>query len=72
MGLFQGTIKTSYIKGIKNSSEYESLPTKVESKNFTVIRLEFQEKGIFNKIENHVDIKDLIGYYLGQKGKIQG
>lgn len=29
MGLFQGTIKTSYIKGIKNSSEYESLPTKV-------------------------------------------
>jgi hypothetical protein len=28
--LFQGTIKTSYIKGIKNSAEYESLPTKVE------------------------------------------
>ena len=37
--LFQGTIKTSYIKGIKNSAEYESIPTKVESKSFTVIRL---------------------------------
>ena len=27
--LFQGTIKTSYIKGIKNSAEYENIPTKI-------------------------------------------
>jgi U4/U6.U5 tri-snRNP-associated protein 2 len=70
--LFQGTIKTSYVKGIKNSAEYESLPTKVESKPFTVIRLEFQERGIFNKIENHVEMGELMEYYLGKRGKIQG
>jgi len=39
VNLFQGTIKTSYIKGIKNSAEYESAPTKVEDKTFTVIKL---------------------------------
>lgn len=39
LNLFQGTLKTSYIKGIKNSAEYESIPTKIESKNFTMIKL---------------------------------
>jgi U4/U6.U5 tri-snRNP-associated protein 2 len=39
LDLFQGSIKTSYIKGIKNSADYENVPTKVESKRFTVIRL---------------------------------
>lgn len=37
-----------------------------------MIRLEFQERGIFNKVEDQVDIRDLMAYYLGQKGKIQG
>lgn len=72
LSLFQGVIKTSYIKGIKNSAEYESLPTKVETKMFSVIRLEFQERGVFNKVEDQVDIKDMMEYYLGKKGKTQG
>lgn len=29
LSLFQGSIKTSYIKGIKNSAEYENVPSKV-------------------------------------------
>ena len=70
--LFQGTIKTSYIKGIKNSAEYEAIPSKVESKSFSIIKLEFPERGIFNKVEDHVNINDMLQYYLGQKGKIQG
>jgi hypothetical protein len=39
MDLFQGTLKTSLIMGIKKSAEYESIPTKIEEKYFTVIRL---------------------------------
>jgi hypothetical protein len=70
--LFQGSLKTSYIKGIKNSADYESVPTKVETKLFTILKLEFPERGIFNKIEDHVDIKDMMEYYLGKKGRIQG
>ena len=48
------------------------MPTKVETKMFSVIRLEFQERGVFNKVEDQVDIKDMMEYYLGKKGKTQG
>lgn len=52
--LFQGSLKTSLVMGIKNSADYEDCASKVEVKPFTVVRLEFPERGIFNKVENQV------------------
>ena len=46
----------SFIKGIKDSSEYESIPTKIEEAPFTILKLDFPEKGIFNKSQNRVDL----------------
>lgn len=39
LALFEGQIKTSFIRGIKDSAEYESIPEKVETKNFVTLRV---------------------------------
>lgn len=41
MSLFQGQIKTSFIRGIKDSADYERVPQKVETRNFVTLRVEF-------------------------------
>ena len=50
--LFKGLLKTSYIKGIKDSHEYEKKPSKIADVAFMMLKFQFPEKGIFNKSQN--------------------
>lgn len=59
-------MKISFIKGIKDSSEYESIPTKIEESCFTILKLDFPEQGIFNKSQNKVELEILLEKYLGK------
>lgn len=51
-GLFRGKLKTSIIRGIKDSYEYEDAPSKVNEIPFSLLKLEFPEQGVFNKSQN--------------------
>lgn len=67
--MFKGKLKISIIKGIKDSYEYESIPSKVDDVPFTILKLEFPEKGIFNKSQNQIGILSLLEKYMGKVGE---
>ena len=47
--LVRGSLKTSVIRVGKESNEYEDMPSKVQETPFLILKLQFPEKGIFNK-----------------------
>ena len=47
--LMKGALKTSVIRIGKESNEYEDLSSKVQETPFLILKLQFPEKGIFNK-----------------------